>query len=37
MFEHDRMFATVLWTLLLSGAALAALARVEARLLRWRL
>ena len=36
MFEHDRMFATVLWTLLLSGAALAALARVEARLLRWR-
>ena len=36
MFEHDRMFATVLWTLLLSGTALAALARVEARLLRWR-
>ena len=36
MFEHDRMFATVLWTLLLSGAALTALARVEARLLRWR-
>jgi NitT/TauT family transport system permease protein len=36
MFEHDRMFATVLWTLLLAGAALAALARVEARLLRWR-
>jgi ABC-type nitrate/sulfonate/bicarbonate transport system permease component len=36
MFEHDRMFATVLWTLLLAGAALAGLARVEARLLRWR-
>ena len=36
MFEHDRMFATVLWTLLLAGAALAALARLEARLLRWR-
>jgi NitT/TauT family transport system permease protein len=36
MFEHDRMFATVLWTLLVAGAALAALARVEARLLRWR-
>jgi NitT/TauT family transport system permease protein len=36
MFEHDRMFATVLWTLLLAGAVLAALARVEARLLRWR-
>jgi NitT/TauT family transport system permease protein len=36
MFEHDRMFATVLWTLLLAGAALHALARVEARLLRWR-
>src|SRR5262249_15044359 len=36
MFEHDRMFATVLWTLLLAGGALAALARVEARLLRWR-
>ena len=36
MLEHDRMFATVLWTLLLSGTALAALARVEARLLRWR-
>ncbi len=36
MFEHDRMFATVLWTLLFAGAALAALARVEARLLRWR-
>jgi NitT/TauT family transport system permease protein len=36
MFEHDRMFATVLWTLLLSGAALAGLARLEARLLRWR-
>jgi hypothetical protein len=30
------MFATVLWTLLLAGAVLAALARVEARLLRWR-
>lgn len=36
MFEHDRMFATVLWTLLLAGAVLASLARVEARLLRWR-
>jgi NitT/TauT family transport system permease protein len=36
MFEHDRMFATVLWTLLLAAAALAALARLEARLLRWR-
>ena len=36
MFEHDRMFATVLWTLLFAGMALTALARVEARLLRWR-
>jgi NitT/TauT family transport system permease protein len=36
MFEHDRMFATVLWTLLLAAAVLAGLARVEARLLRWR-
>jgi NitT/TauT family transport system permease protein len=36
MFEHDRMFATVLWTLLLAAVALAGLARVEARLLRWR-
>ena len=36
MFEHDRMFATVLWTLLLAGAALAAVARLETRLLRWR-
>lgn len=36
MFEHDRMFATVLWTLLLAGAALTALGRLEARLLRWR-
>jgi len=36
MFEHDRMFATVLWTLLLAGGALAALGRLEARLLRWR-
>lgn len=36
MFEHDRMFATVLWTLLLAGAALAVLARLEGRLLRWR-
>ena len=36
MFEHDKMFATVVWTLVLSGVALAALARVEARLLRWR-
>jgi hypothetical protein len=30
------MFATVLWTLILAGAALTALARVETRLLRWR-
>jgi NitT/TauT family transport system permease protein len=36
MFEHDRMFATVLWTLLMAGAALAGLARLEARWLRWR-
>jgi ABC-type nitrate/sulfonate/bicarbonate transport system permease component len=36
MFEHDRMFATVLWTLLLAGTLLAALARLESRLLRWR-
>jgi len=36
MFEHDRMFATVLWTLLLAGVALTALARLEGRLLRWR-
>ena len=36
MFEHDRMFATVLWTLLVAGLALTALARVEKRLLRWR-
>ena len=37
MFEHDRMFATVLWTLLLAGVALTGLARLEARLLRWRI
>jgi NitT/TauT family transport system permease protein len=37
MFEHDQMFATVLWTLLLAAFALAGLARLEARLLRWRL
>jgi NitT/TauT family transport system permease protein len=37
MFEHDQMFATVLWTLLLAGAALTGLARLEARLLRWRM
>jgi ABC-type nitrate/sulfonate/bicarbonate transport system permease component len=36
MFEHDRMFATVVWTLILSGVALYALARVEGRVLRWR-
>ena len=36
MFEHDRMFATVLWTVLLAAAALAALGRLEARWLRWR-
>ncbi|HYY62259.1 MAG TPA: ABC transporter permease subunit, partial [Burkholderiales bacterium] len=36
MFEHDKMFATVVWTLVLSGLALAVLARVEMRLLRWR-
>ena len=29
-------FATVLWTLLLAGVALTALARLEGRLLRWR-
>jgi sulfonate transport system permease protein len=37
MFEHDRMLATVAWTLLVSGVALALLARLEARLLRWRI
>jgi NitT/TauT family transport system permease protein len=36
MFEHDKMFATVVWTLILSGVALYALARVETRVLRWR-
>ena len=36
MFEHDKMFATVVWTLILSGVALAILARVEGRMLRWR-
>jgi NitT/TauT family transport system permease protein len=36
MFEHDRMFATVLWTVLLSVAALSLVGRLEARLLRWR-
>jgi NitT/TauT family transport system permease protein len=36
MFEHDRMFATVLWTLALAAVALGVLARVEAHLLRWR-
>ncbi len=36
MFEHDRMFATVAWTLLLAGLALTALARLETRMLRWR-
>jgi NitT/TauT family transport system permease protein len=36
MFEHDKMFATVAWTLILSGAALYALARIEGRVLRWR-
>jgi len=36
MFEHDKMFATVVWTLVLSGLALAVLGRLEARLLRWR-
>ena len=36
MFEHDKMFATVVWTLILSGAALALLARLETRMLRWR-
>jgi ABC-type nitrate/sulfonate/bicarbonate transport system permease component len=36
MFEHDKMFATVAWTLILSGVALYALARVETRVLRWR-
>ena len=36
MFEHDKMFATVAWTLILSGLALYGLARAETRLLRWR-
>ncbi len=36
MFEHDRMFATVVWTLLLSVGALTLLGRLEGRLLRWR-
>lgn len=36
MFEHAEMFATVVWTLLLAGVALAALARFETRMLRWR-
>jgi ABC-type nitrate/sulfonate/bicarbonate transport system permease component len=36
MFEHDKMFATVAWTLILSGVALTLLARLEGRLLRWR-
>jgi len=36
MFEHDKMFATVVWTLVLSGVALAVLARLETRILRWR-
>ena len=36
MFEHDKMFATVAWTLILSGVALALLAKLEGRLLRWR-
>ncbi len=36
MFEHDRMFATVLWTLVLAAVGLTALARMEARALRWR-
>lgn len=36
MFEHDRMFAAVLWALLLAAAALTALGRLEARLTRWR-
>jgi len=36
MFEYDRMFATVLWTLILAVAALGLVGRLEARLLRWR-
>ena len=36
MFEHDRMFATVVWTLLIAVAALSLLGRLEGRLLRWR-
>ena len=36
MFEHDRMFATVAWTMVLAVAALTLLGRVERRLLRWR-
>lgn len=36
MFEHDRMFAAVLWTILLAVGALALVGRLEARLMRWR-
>jgi ABC-type nitrate/sulfonate/bicarbonate transport system permease component len=36
MFEHDRMFAAVLWTMLLAVGALALVGRLEARLMRWR-
>lgn len=36
MFEHDKMFATVAWTLILAGVALALLAKLEGRMLRWR-
>jgi NitT/TauT family transport system permease protein len=36
MFEYDRMFAVVLWTVLLAVGALALVGRLEARLLRWR-
>jgi len=36
MFEHDRMFAAVLWTVLLAVGALALVSRLETRLMRWR-
>jgi len=36
MFEHDRMFAAVLWTVVLAVAALTLVERLEARILRWR-
>jgi NitT/TauT family transport system permease protein len=36
MFEFDHMFAAVLWTMALAVALLAALQRVESRMLRWQ-